>query len=68
VILIENEGALFRGPAVMWPQEIWNMQTKNWEPYTGAIPKRMGWGSEITEAEFEEFKAEDAANRAKHPA
>jgi hypothetical protein len=56
-ILIENEGALFRGPSVAWPREVWNGQT--WQPYAGASddPKPQGWGQRITEEEFKEMSA-----------
>ena len=49
MIYIENEGALFRGPARAWPKEVWN--GKAFEAYTGAVPKDVDWGNIIDEAE-----------------
>lgn len=48
MIYIENEGALFRGPARAWPQEVWN--GSKFVPYQGAVPKDIEWGDEIDEA------------------
>lgn len=49
MIYIENEGALFRGPARAWPEEVWN--GSEFVPYKGAVPKDIEWGDEIDEAE-----------------
>lgn len=49
MIYIENEGALFRGPARAWPKEVWN--GSEFVPYKGAVPKDIDWGDEIDEAE-----------------
>ena len=49
MIYIENEGALFRGPARAWPREVWN--GSEFVAYKGAVPKDIDWGSEIDEAE-----------------
>lgn len=49
MIYIENEGALFRGPARAWPKEVWNGSA--FEPYKGDMPKDIDWGNEIDEAE-----------------
>jgi hypothetical protein len=49
MIYIENEGALFRGPARAWPKEVWTGAA--FEPYKGAMPKDIDWGHEIDEAE-----------------
>jgi hypothetical protein len=57
--LIENEGALFRGPARNQPHERWD--GKKWIPYTGSKAKPYEWGHEITQAEFDAIVAEDAA-------
>lgn len=48
MIYIENEGALFRGPARAWPKEVWN--GSEFVPYKGAVPKEIEWGDEIDEA------------------
>lgn len=49
MIYIENEGALFRGPARGLPQEVW--AGGKFVPYKGSVPKPIEWGSEISEAE-----------------
>lgn len=61
LVLIENEGAVFRGFAVCNPEEVWNFRAGKWQPYGGPVPKGIGWGEEITPAEFENLKAEDRA-------
>jgi len=48
MIYIENEGALFRGPARAWPREVWN--GSEFAPYKGQVPKDVEWGDEIDEA------------------
>lgn len=52
---IENEGALFRGPARTLPKEVWG--ATGWEPYDGG-PKDISWGTTITKEEFEALKSE----------
>lgn len=49
MIYIENDGALFRGPARAWPKEVWS--GSEFVPYQGAVPKDIEWGDEIDEAE-----------------
>jgi hypothetical protein len=49
MIYIENEGALFRGPARAWPREVWT-GTK-FEAYKGQVPKGIEWGNQIDEEE-----------------
>lgn len=50
-VLIENEGALFRGPAPGLPQEVWS-PPRGWRPYDVAGQQEpIEWGSEIGEAE-----------------
>ncbi len=49
MIYIENEGALFRGPARAWPKEVWT--GSGFEPYSGSVPKPIEWGNVIDEAE-----------------
>lgn len=51
VVYIENEGALFRGFARAWPQEVWNAKEKKFVPYKGHVPKEIDWGDVISEAE-----------------
>jgi hypothetical protein len=47
--LIENEGALFRGPGRSNPVEVWSPEA-GWEPYAGADrPRGVEWGYEISE-------------------
>ena len=53
MIYIENEGALFRGPARAWPREVWN--GSEFVAYKGAVPKDIDWGSEIDEAEAQKL-------------
>jgi hypothetical protein len=48
-VYIENEGALYRGFARAWPQEIWN--GTEFVPYEGEVPKGIEWGDIIDEAE-----------------
>lgn len=50
MVLIENDGALFRGPARGVPQEVW--AGGQWKPYADAgKPKDVDWGNVITEDE-----------------
>ena len=49
MIFIENEGAIFRGPARAWPKEVWDGQ--RFVPYEGAVPKGVEWGDVVDEAE-----------------
>jgi hypothetical protein len=41
-ILIDNEGALFRGLARFFPAEVWDRT--GCKPYTGTVPKPIEWG------------------------
>lgn len=50
---IENEGALFRGPARAWPEEVWD--GKAFKKYTGKVPKDIDWGNIIDEAEAKQM-------------
>ena len=43
-VLIENEGALFRGPARGVPREVWNRREQAFEPYRGNPEKPIEWG------------------------
>lgn len=49
MIYIENEGALFRGPARAWPKEVW--VGGEWKPYSGNVPKDVDWGNVIDDTE-----------------
>lgn len=53
---IESQQALFRGPSVYWPEEIWNVVAQTWEPYKGKVPKPEGWGDIISDVEAEALK------------
>ena len=67
MIYIENEGALFRGPARAWPKEVWN--GKAFDAYTGAVPKDIDWGDEIDEAQAQKMMgAAPDAGQAQQPA
>ena len=50
-VLIENEGALFRGPARGVPKEVW-VARSGWKPYVARNRGRgVEWGTEITTEE-----------------
>jgi hypothetical protein len=57
--LIENDGALFRGPSLAWPEEVWSVKDQQWKPYTGSVPKPFAWGTEISAYDAEEFMRDD---------
>lgn len=48
-VYIENEGALFRGPARGVPLEVWVPGLQRFMPYTGTKNKPVDWGTVITE-------------------
>ncbi|WP_130581227.1 hypothetical protein [Bradyrhizobium sp. Leo170] len=52
MIFIENEGALFRGPARGVPQEVWSAREGRFVPYgqAGQI-KPVDWGHTLSEDE-----------------
>lgn len=52
---IENEGALFRGPARGIPHEVWSSTEKAWKRYSGRVPKPIEWGHIIDEAAAREI-------------
>lgn len=56
---IENEGALFRGFSVSFPQEVFNKKTKKFEKYEGKVPKPIEWGDVITEEEAKKMMGEE---------
>jgi hypothetical protein len=63
-VLIENEGALFRGPSRGLPEEIW-VPCAGWKPYAGRSRDRgVEWGTEIT---IEEAEARMKAKLAARP-
>ena len=52
LLYIENEGALFRGPARGVPLEVWSSQERKFTPYKLAgLPKAIDWGTVISEEE-----------------
>lgn len=51
MIYIENEGALFRGPARGVPLEVWSARQGKFLPYKGNMDKPVDWGNEIDEVE-----------------
>jgi hypothetical protein len=57
-MLIENEGAIFRGPTRNWPEEIWNFKERRWEAYRGSKEKPYEWGTKIDETQFSLLTAE----------
>lgn len=63
MIYIENDGALFRGPARAWPKEVWN--GKEFVAYKGTVPKDIEWGSEIDENEAKRLMGENEEQPAK---
>lgn len=61
MIYIENEGALFRGPARGLPQEVWNEAQGKFVPYALAgQPKPIEWGNVIEEAEAQRMMGNSA--------
>lgn len=54
--LIENEGALFRGPSRNVPRDLWNVDSQSWEEYADTKPKPYEWGSDISEVDAEDFR------------
>ena len=62
MIYVENEGALFRGPARGLPQEVWSEQERKFIPYKLAgQPKPVDWGNEIDEAEAQRLMGAERA-------
>jgi len=60
MIFIENEGALFRGPARGVPQEVWSAAERKFVPYKLAgQPKAIDWGNVIDEAEAKKLMGGD---------
>ena len=55
-LLIESDGALYRGNSYYFPMELWNVKTQEWETYHGRVPKKEAWGDIISEEDAEEFK------------
>lgn len=48
--------ALFRGTALYWPQDLWNVAAQKWEKYRGRVPKEENWADIVSEAEAEDWK------------
>ncbi|ATI15651.1 hypothetical protein [Bordetella phage vB_BbrM_PHB04] len=65
MVYIENEGALFRGPARGVPQEVWSEGQGKFVPYKGSKDKPIDWGSVISE---EEARALMGAGQKEQPA
>lgn len=60
MVLIENDGALFRGPSRGNPQEVW--ANGQWKPYADAgKPRDVDWGNVVTEDEAKALMGDDAA-------
>lgn len=69
MVYIENDGALFRGPARGVPEEVWSPSKRAFVPYKGAgKPRDVSWGSVISEAEARELMGADAPAAAPAPA
>lgn len=51
MVYIENEGAVFRGPARGVPEEVWSPSRGKFVPYKGGKDKPVDWGSVISEDE-----------------
>lgn len=67
-VYIENEGALFRGPARGVPQEVWSAQDGKFVPYKLAgQPKPIDWGQVIDEAEAQKLMGGGAQQPAQDP-
>ena len=47
-ILIENDGAIFRGSSVSFPSEVWDLARQKWVTYRGTVPKPVQWGNVIS--------------------
>lgn len=60
MVYIENEGALFRGPARGVPQEVWNAKQAKFVPYKGGADKPVDWGNVIDENEAKALMGEGA--------
>jgi hypothetical protein len=57
-VLIENEGALFRGFSRGWPQEVW-FPSRGWGAYADAgNMKPIEWGDVISESTAAEMMRE----------
>ena len=48
-MLIEHEGAVYRGPDSTRPCEFWDPQLRKWVPYAAPAPTPDGWGYPMTE-------------------
>ncbi|WP_119154218.1 hypothetical protein [Caldimonas tepidiphila] len=62
MIYIENEGALFRGPARGVPREVWSPKDGRFVPYMDSAPKPIDWGNEISEDEAREMMSGGACS------
>ena len=59
---VENEGALFRisGPSNAFPDEVWSPRERKFFAYEGAVPKPVGWGSDLSDDEVRDYIGEEA--------
>lgn len=56
MLIIENDQAIFRGPSIYWPTEVWDTGFQAWRPYKGDVPKPVGyWGNVLTLEEAKPF-------------
>lgn len=62
MIFIENDGALFRGPARGVPTEVWSPSRRSFVPYKGAgKPKPVEWGTVVSDADAKELMGDSAS-------
>lgn len=54
-LLVESDGALFRGNSYYFPKEFFNVKTQEWETYHGKVPKGPAWGKIVSKTEAEAF-------------
>lgn len=69
MVYIENDGALFRGPARGVPQEVWSPSKGAFVPYRDAgKPKPIEWGHVISDAEAKELMSSGGEKGGRDPA
>ncbi|WP_332770528.1 hypothetical protein [Phenylobacterium sp.] len=59
MVYIEHDGALFRGFAEGFPQEVWSRKTGAWTHYPLIGFKPVEWGSVISETEAQRIMNSD---------
>lgn len=62
MLYVENEGALFRGPARGVPLEVWSARENKFVPYQGNRDKPVEWGTVISEQEALEMMRQSRAD------